>query len=219
MSAPGVPSRACLRQCMKRALVGQDQRQACCLGGGGQRVDVIEHQLAGKGDRDRPCWPRHWPQSFGPRKQGRFGLAGGQGCGHQKSRQLDGTVSRDSDRPSLGLWQQPSQRSGVLLAQVIRSVATTWPDIIEIGRDRHMDLGIRGKRALVCASSKGLGYGCAEALAEAGVNLVMNARGAEALEASAARLRARPWGRDRDRCRRRGHAGRPGEGAEGGARG
>ncbi len=52
-----------------------------------------------------------------------------------------------------------------------------------------MDLGIKGKKALVCASSKGLGLGCAEALAEAGVNLVMNARGVEALEASAARLR------------------------------
>lgn len=54
-----------------------------------------------------------------------------------------------------------------------------------------MDLGIRGKRALVCASSKGLGRGCAEALAEAGVDLVLNARGAEALEATAAEIRAR----------------------------
>ncbi len=53
-----------------------------------------------------------------------------------------------------------------------------------------MDLGIRGKRALVCASSKGLGLGCAEALAGAGVDLVMNARGTEALEAEAARLRS-----------------------------
>ncbi len=53
-----------------------------------------------------------------------------------------------------------------------------------------MDLGIKGKRALVCASSKGLGLGCARALAEAGVNLVMNARGAEALEAAAAAIRA-----------------------------
>jgi len=52
-----------------------------------------------------------------------------------------------------------------------------------------MDLGIEGKRALVCASSKGLGLGCAEALAEAGVDLVMNARGAEALEAAAERIR------------------------------
>ncbi|MBV1894884.1 MAG: SDR family oxidoreductase [Rhodobacteraceae bacterium] len=52
-----------------------------------------------------------------------------------------------------------------------------------------MDFGIVGKRALVCASSKGLGLGCAEALADAGVNLVMNARGAEALEASAQAIR------------------------------
>jgi 3-oxoacyl-[acyl-carrier protein] reductase len=52
-----------------------------------------------------------------------------------------------------------------------------------------MDLGISGKRALVCASSKGLGLGCAEALAAAGVDLVMNARGAPALEASAQAIR------------------------------
>ena len=53
-----------------------------------------------------------------------------------------------------------------------------------------MDLGIRGKRALVTAASKGLGRGCAEALAGAGVDLVLNARGAEALEANAAAIRA-----------------------------
>ena len=52
-----------------------------------------------------------------------------------------------------------------------------------------MDLGIAGKRALVCASSKGLGRGCAEALAAEGVNLVLNARGAEALEATAQAIR------------------------------
>ncbi|MDA7428756.1 SDR family oxidoreductase [Primorskyibacter aestuariivivens] len=53
-----------------------------------------------------------------------------------------------------------------------------------------MDLGIKGKRAIVCAASKGLGRGCAMALAEAGVDLVINARGAEALEATAAEIRA-----------------------------
>ncbi len=53
-----------------------------------------------------------------------------------------------------------------------------------------MDLGINGKRALVCASSRGLGLGCARALAQAGVELVMNARGSEALEAAAAGIRA-----------------------------
>lgn len=52
-----------------------------------------------------------------------------------------------------------------------------------------LDLGIAGKKALVCASSKGLGLGCAEALAQAGVDLVMNARGADALEAAAAEIR------------------------------
>jgi 3-oxoacyl-[acyl-carrier protein] reductase len=51
-----------------------------------------------------------------------------------------------------------------------------------------MDLGIKGKRAIVCAASKGLGRGCAAALAEAGVELILNARGAEALEGTAAEL-------------------------------
>ncbi len=54
-----------------------------------------------------------------------------------------------------------------------------------------MDLGINGKRALVCASSKGLGKGCAENLAAAGVDLVMCARGSEALEATAEDIRSR----------------------------
>ena len=53
-----------------------------------------------------------------------------------------------------------------------------------------MDLGIAGKWALVCGASKGLGLGCAEALAHEGVNVVMVARGQPALEAAAARLRA-----------------------------
>ena len=53
-----------------------------------------------------------------------------------------------------------------------------------------MDLGIGGKRGLVTASSKGLGRGCAEALAAAGVDLVLNARGSDALEATADAIRA-----------------------------
>jgi 3-oxoacyl-[acyl-carrier protein] reductase len=55
-----------------------------------------------------------------------------------------------------------------------------------------MDLGIKGRWALVCAASKGLGRGCAEALADEGVNLVITARGSEALESTAAALRLRP---------------------------
>ena len=53
-----------------------------------------------------------------------------------------------------------------------------------------MDLGIAGKWALVCAASKGLGKGCAAALASEGVNVVITARGDEALQATAAALRA-----------------------------
>ncbi len=53
-----------------------------------------------------------------------------------------------------------------------------------------MDMGIQGKWALVCAASKGLGKGCAQALVKEGVNVVITARGAEALEATAAELRA-----------------------------
>jgi len=52
-----------------------------------------------------------------------------------------------------------------------------------------MDLGIKGKTALVCAASKGLGKGCAQALAKDGVNLVITARGRESLEATAEEIR------------------------------
>ncbi|WP_341893112.1 SDR family oxidoreductase [Variovorax sp. YR752] len=53
-----------------------------------------------------------------------------------------------------------------------------------------MDLGIAGRWALVCAASKGLGKGCAMALAGEGVNVVVTARGAETLNATAAEIRA-----------------------------
>jgi 3-oxoacyl-[acyl-carrier protein] reductase len=53
-----------------------------------------------------------------------------------------------------------------------------------------MDMGLRGKSALVCASSKGLGRGCAFSLAREGVNLVITARGKEALQKTAEEIRA-----------------------------
>jgi 3-oxoacyl-[acyl-carrier protein] reductase len=52
-----------------------------------------------------------------------------------------------------------------------------------------MDLGIGGKRALVCAGSKGLGRGCAEALAAEGVEIVLNARSLDVLESTAEEIR------------------------------
>jgi 3-oxoacyl-[acyl-carrier protein] reductase len=53
-----------------------------------------------------------------------------------------------------------------------------------------MDLGIAGRKAIVCASSRGLGLSCARALAQAGCEVVINGRNSEALEASAATLRS-----------------------------
>ena len=51
-----------------------------------------------------------------------------------------------------------------------------------------MDLGIAGKWALVCGASKGLGFGCAQALVREGVNVVINARNADVLAQAAAKL-------------------------------
>jgi 3-oxoacyl-[acyl-carrier protein] reductase len=53
-----------------------------------------------------------------------------------------------------------------------------------------MDLGIAGRRAIVCASSRGLGRACAQALAAAGCEVVINGRGEDSLNAAAADLRA-----------------------------
>jgi len=53
-----------------------------------------------------------------------------------------------------------------------------------------MDFGIGGKWALVCGASRGLGFGCAQALVREGVNVLIVARGADALQAAAARLQA-----------------------------
>jgi 3-oxoacyl-[acyl-carrier protein] reductase len=57
-----------------------------------------------------------------------------------------------------------------------------------------MDLGIKGKWALVCGASKGLGLGCAQALVQEGVNVLIVARGAEALQAATTRLKAEAKG-------------------------
>jgi 3-oxoacyl-[acyl-carrier protein] reductase len=53
-----------------------------------------------------------------------------------------------------------------------------------------VEVSLRGRTAIVCGASAGIGLGCAEALAEAGANLVLLARGREALEAASERLGA-----------------------------
>ncbi len=79
-----------------------------------------------------------------------------------------------------------------------------------------VDLGIKGRRAIVCASSKGLGRACAIALANEGVHVTLTARGAEALKQTADEIRKAHPGRHRHRDRRRHHdAGRSRGRAEG----
>ena len=53
-----------------------------------------------------------------------------------------------------------------------------------------MDLGIKGRKALVCGASAGLGYACAEALVREGVHVVIVARTEGPLREAAARLQA-----------------------------
>ncbi|HMA70386.1 MAG TPA: SDR family oxidoreductase [Xanthobacteraceae bacterium] len=52
-----------------------------------------------------------------------------------------------------------------------------------------MDLGIAGRKAIVCASSKGLGRACAKSLADAGCEVVVNGRNRDTVEAAAADIR------------------------------
>ncbi|MEM6462077.1 MAG: SDR family oxidoreductase [Pseudomonadota bacterium] len=54
-----------------------------------------------------------------------------------------------------------------------------------------MDLGLSGRKAIICASSRGLGRGCAVALAEAGCGLVMNGRNPESLKQACDDIRQR----------------------------
>jgi 3-oxoacyl-[acyl-carrier protein] reductase len=78
-------------------------------------------------------------------------------------------------------------RSGQLHESLEVPMIEAKSAVVKKGDD--MDLGITGRNALVCGSSKGLGKGCAFALAREGVNLVITARGSEALEATAAEIR------------------------------
>ena len=58
-----------------------------------------------------------------------------------------------------------------------------------------MDLGLTGRRAIVCAASKGLGFGCAMALAREGVAVTINARTESTLKEAADKIREK-FGKD-----------------------
>ena len=71
-----------------------------------------------------------------------------------------------------------------------------------------MDLGLKGRNAIVTAASRGLGLATARSLAREGVNVTMNARSADALEAAAADIRSDFGVEVKNRCRRLQRVGR-----------
>ncbi len=73
-----------------------------------------------------------------------------------------------------------------------------------------MDLGISGRRAIVCASSRGLGRACAQALAAAGCEVVINGRDEESVKATAAALQRDTGAKVDSGAGRRGDPGGPG---------
>ena len=72
-----------------------------------------------------------------------------------------------------------------------------------------LDLKIKGKKAIVCAASKGLGRACAMSLGRAGVDLVITARTKETLDATAEEIRRETGAKVAARRRRHRHRGRP----------
>src|ERR1700716_4563243 len=80
-------------------------------------------------------------------------------------------------------------RSLIRAAEVGYSAAVRSQKSSENYGSETVDLGIKGRRAIVCASSKGLGRACAIALAAEGVHVTLTARGAEALAKTAADIR------------------------------
>jgi 3-oxoacyl-[acyl-carrier protein] reductase len=75
-------------------------------------------------------------------------------------------------------------------ARACAETAFSFNTPINHGRDPTMDLGLKGKKAIVCAASKGLGKACAMSLAREGVEVFITARTASDLEATAAEIRA-----------------------------
>jgi 3-oxoacyl-[acyl-carrier protein] reductase len=80
-------------------------------------------------------------------------------------------------------------------ASISRLSLQFYDGAVNLAAQRHaeedpMNLGIAGRKAIVCASSRGLGKACARALAEAGCEVVLNGRDGKKLEAAAAELKS-----------------------------
>jgi 3-oxoacyl-[acyl-carrier protein] reductase len=86
-------------------------------------------------------------------------------------------------KPAKVKWGSPEVHPGGR-----RAIFYSWAADAGIEPEIVMNLGIAGKWALVCGASKGLGYGCAQALVQEGVNVVINARNAQALDIAASEL-------------------------------
>src|ERR1700730_8824053 len=106
--------------------------------------------------------------------------------GSRKSDEFNDAAA-DRARTSLCIWYATSP--------LIRATRVGYNGCIRPQKTiRHngsetVDLGIKGRRAIVCASSKGLGRACAVALANEGVHVTLTARGAEALAKTAGEIR------------------------------
>src|SRR5579859_6467084 len=100
-------------------------------------------------------------------------------------------------RSSLGLRHDAAQRRRTLWGRLTSRPAAAKEDARAAPHPRlrpaiwenAMDLGIAGRKAIVCASSKGLGRACAMNLAQAGCVVVVNGRNRDAVEAAAADIR------------------------------
>ena len=129
----------------------------------------------------RPRLPRHLPragaQEFRQALE-RSRARGATGAPRALRRVQSHLRSRDDFRPA----HRRQRRGHSFFAATGGEVAVTQR------RSRDMDLGIAGRKAIVCASSRGLGRACAKALAEAGCEVVINGRDRERLAATAAEL-------------------------------
>src|SRR5205823_12079189 len=105
---------------------------------------------------------------------------------------------RRSEAAGAARRQRSSSRT-VVLRKPGRQAHAIAPEVssCNIGsyKEARMDLGIAGRKAIVCASSRGLGRGCAMALADAGCDVVINGRDERQLEKTAAEIRAKARGK------------------------